>query len=653
MTPTYDDATVTYDATDVTYDGTSPQFDGVTVTVQAAFGYAPLDTSPVWTDVTQWVRDIRINRGRRSEYVATSVGTANVKLDNRDRRFDPEYTSSPYNGDLNPMVPVRIQANYNSTTYTMFYGFAQGWPTAYEMPNVDAVTQLTLLDATRLLANAQLPEYALQHEVSTDDAWRYYPMQSFRYVEGTYPYLNYTHVDDYLERGALVAQTSSSLVQQSLPVGADLSFNGGTASSFTDLTSSAPATETVEFWFSADATDFTGSSSVGVLARRVGGAGDYQIDVRMYWDNASSQWELQVIQYDSDATSLYGSAVPYAAVTVVNGMNHVIGTRDGSNFKVYLNGSLIYTLALSGSGSVSPSQSDVGTYNGNTGAYHTLSHVAVYEKQFTSTDVTRHYDAGLGNPELSSARLNRVLDDASWPTAWRNIETGVQNVNGYLPANGFASRYWQQIVNAEQGEIFVNREGHVEMLSRTTLNTVNIVGVFDDTGTDTPFSDIDIDSHSIDTIRNSIVVDYTGGSAVATDTASVTAYGESVDELDARLIDNLDDATNIADARLARRKDPATRITMLDVNVRSDAATAVPTIAALELGDNVAVVFTPTGVGDALWRAVTVQGIRHTVTRDSWRTQLYLTPSAINANGALLVLNDDTYGRLDEGNRLG
>jgi len=64
-------------------------------------------------------------------------------------------------------------------------------------------------------------------------------------------------------------------------------------------------------------------------------------------------------------------------------------------------------------------------------------------------------------------------------------------------------------------------------------------------------------------------------------------------------------------------------------------------------------VFTPTGVGDPLWRAVTVQGVRHTITSDSWETELYLAPGAINTNGALLVLNDDTYGKLDSGNKLG
>ena len=33
-------------------------FDSIDVTVEAAFGDAPLDTSPSWTDITGYVRDV-------------------------------------------------------------------------------------------------------------------------------------------------------------------------------------------------------------------------------------------------------------------------------------------------------------------------------------------------------------------------------------------------------------------------------------------------------------------------------------------------------------------------------------------------------------------------------------------------------------------
>ena len=335
----------------------------------------------------------------------------------------------------------------------------------------------------------------------------------------------------------------------------------------------------------------------------------------------------------------------------LNQSNHiVVQLENDNNVRVYINGQLdsSYT-TTAGTNTYFASSKTV------TIASSAMSNVALYTQPMSASRIAAHFNAGQTafTGELTSTRLNRVLDNVNWPIAWRDIETGVQNVNAYLPDGNFASRYWQQIANAEQGEVFINRDGHVQMLSRTTTGTVNIKGFFDDNGTDAPFSDIDVDANSIDTIRNNIIVTYTGGQATATDSTSVAAYGESTETLDARLIDNGTDATVIGDTRLARAKDPRTRITMLGVNVRSDVATTVPTVAPLDLGDDVAVSFTPTGVGDPLWRAVTVQGIRHTITGNSWETQLYLSPSAVNTNGALLVLDDDTYGKLDDGNKLG
>jgi len=88
------------------------------------------------------------------------------------------------------------------------------------------------------------------------------------------------------------------------------------------------------------------------------------------------------------------------------------------------------------------------------------------------------------------------------------------------------------------------------------------------------------------------------------------------------------------------------------VNVRADTS-MVPTVAALELADDVTVSFTPTGVGDELWRAVRVQGLSHTITLERWDCQLYLAPGPVNTNGPLMLLDDDEYGKLSSGNKLG
>jgi hypothetical protein len=211
----------------------------------------------------------------------------------------------------------------------------------------------------------------------------------------------------------------------------------------------------------------------------------------------------------------------------------------------------------------------------------------------------------------------------------------------------------QEINAAEQGNTFINRDGFVRMLNRDTVESVNIATGFDDSSIDLPFTDVVVDANNISAIANKVTASYRFGSVEREDSASITAYGIRNKSVSVGLIDDADDAASIADTIIARQKDPRTIIKSLNVNVRSDASALAPVVSSLELGDDIVVSFTPTNVGDPLWRVVTVQGISHSVTPTSWNVNMYLVPSSMSANGPLVVLNDDTYGKLSSGNRLG
>lgn len=68
-----------------------------TVTVEIAFGNDPLDTPTggEWTDVSRYVRfPIASRRGKGHELSRTQAGELTLRLDNRDRRFDPTFTDA-------------------------------------------------------------------------------------------------------------------------------------------------------------------------------------------------------------------------------------------------------------------------------------------------------------------------------------------------------------------------------------------------------------------------------------------------------------------------------------------------------------------------------------------------------------------------------
>lgn len=107
------------------------------INCQLAFGL-PFSSGKSWAggDVSAFVCDrVRIRRGRRNVFSDVEAGTATVTLRNTTRRFDPENTDDPigrpFLNDLKPMVPVRITATYDSTTYPLFQGFVTDFQPRY------------------------------------------------------------------------------------------------------------------------------------------------------------------------------------------------------------------------------------------------------------------------------------------------------------------------------------------------------------------------------------------------------------------------------------------------------------------------------------------------------------------------------------------
>jgi len=78
-----------------------------------------LDGTLEGVDVTEYVKELSINRGRTDALQDFSAGTCSVVLNNNDRRFDPSNTSSPYidpDTSLSGVVPRRkVEVYYGST----------------------------------------------------------------------------------------------------------------------------------------------------------------------------------------------------------------------------------------------------------------------------------------------------------------------------------------------------------------------------------------------------------------------------------------------------------------------------------------------------------------------------------------------------------
>jgi hypothetical protein len=124
------------------------------VLVDISFTTEPADT-PVWEDVTEYVREVSTRRGRQGRLGRYEAGTATVVLDNRERLFDPLRGSGPYVANLVPMRRIRIRAVWEATTYPLFSGFIEDWHQSWR-PGADATTAVRAVDGFKVLSLARI-----------------------------------------------------------------------------------------------------------------------------------------------------------------------------------------------------------------------------------------------------------------------------------------------------------------------------------------------------------------------------------------------------------------------------------------------------------------------------------------------------------------
>lgn len=139
---------------------------------------------------------------------------------------------------------------------------------------------------------------------------------------------------------------------------------------------------TVELWFHLS------TASLGSFTDLIQGDGSPKGYV-MYWSGTSSL-NFNVGNGTTGAIASYA----VAASSVVGQWVHIVGTYDGSNVRLYVNGVLRSTAAQTGSISATASPVIAGS-TGHSALYPgTLDEVAIYGYALSQTQITTHYNVG-------------------------------------------------------------------------------------------------------------------------------------------------------------------------------------------------------------------------------------------------------------------
>ena len=259
--------------------------------------------------------------------------------------------------------------------------------------------------------------------------------------------------------------------------------------------------------------------------------------------------------------------------------------------------------------------------------------------------------------QLSSARFNDLLDlpEVAY-TGARSIETGVATLGGaaaYTVANGTSvAGYANKINEAEQGRIFVDREGTITFQKRIGQTLGVPVADFHDDGTEIGYSAIDI-SFQADTVVNRASIQHAGATSpeVAEDLVSQAAYLVQTRSITDSLVHN--DAAALTLAEYLISPDPEARFNFLGTEFPGTPALDQDTLALLDVGDLIAIQKSiTTSAGPTQFaQDLTIEGLEHRLTLSAGHAVTYFTsPTTIVYE---LILDDIVYGTLDEENVLG
>jgi hypothetical protein len=259
--------------------------------------------------------------------------------------------------------------------------------------------------------------------------------------------------------------------------------------------------------------------------------------------------------------------------------------------------------------------------------------------------------------QLSSARLTAVLDlpEVDFPIAQRNISTGTQTLGGAaaftVEAGTSTLEYCTRINSAEQGRLFMSRDGDLTFQPRIGNTLSQPVADFHDDGTNLPFDSLGI-SFEADQVVNRAAVAIAGGDQqIADDAASQAKYFIQTTSITDSLLHN--DTAALALANYLLSPEPEARYTAVGTNLNKLTTAQRDTIAVVDIGDTITIEksFASGNTTTELAQELSVEGIEHTITVSNGHSIMYFTaPTTIVYE---LILDDAIYGIIDSTNVLG
>jgi len=583
--------------------------------VEIAFTSSPYVASPTWVDVTQYVREITTRRGRSDEQQEFPPGTATVVLDNRDRRFDPLNTASPYWDNVNnktnlvPRRQIRIQAVNTvagvATYWDVYRGYISGWPVSLTDAGFDSTVTLECFDALGLLDTEEIPDDLADSYIRSLSPRHYWPL--------TDP------IDPQTYTTAKLADYGSNPQVLSAYPPFPAANAEGLAPGLPDTSLLVAQTFFTEgYWFqqpgiAATATTFTTWYVQGQTEE------NWQItnygishEVQVGYDRVDSKF--QVGTYDGTTQRLYEGTL-YIDPNIAHHLA-IITNSNATLSAVYVDGVAI-TCPLISTDPAFP----ITVYETYMSSSGKKQQTAMWTRALTATEIQTIYRLGRNVlTETTAARFTRLIGYSSFPAALTSVtSTPVASVAAFTTGGPTIASELEVVNNSEGGNLYISKAGVVTMTDRhafaagtslTSQATIGTTGI--SIGTSLEYR---IDAENM---RNQMAVGYSGdGSIEITNATSVSTYGVAGGSITTQLASQAA-AESLGNFLVGFSAEPAVVISPVEVNVSAVAADW-NTVLGLELLDRITLTVQPR-TGASFTMPQLLQSIEHRVVPGQWST---------------------------------
>lgn len=497
--------------------------------VEIAFGASdtPYTLSPTWTNVTNDVRSMSVDRGRSDDW-GTFDGSATIVLDNRSRKYDPFNTASPYNGRLTPRRQIRIRSTFGGTTYDVFRGFIDGWPAEWSEAGKDSTVTLSCFDALQLLASNTLPADWSRKYILTTAPRHYWPCD-----EPVSPYLTTNVLKDLgsypQDMTTTAVATNGSQLAAGL-VNSSVQGTGGISALTTYGVIGGATSFTVSFWGIIDPDVTSNYGEIGNCSWTVGYSSTTSGYTVLIDDSANSGLYRQ---YRTTGTFDGGAARMIS-------FSFNVSTKA---LTLYLDGIAVPTSVVTGGSLYIPVGEQTNIGGGQ------IQQLVIWNSIVSQAVIQNIYRFSTVNlPETTSARVARII--AETPFSSSLVSTPASPSSGVLDITDDAPTVLtelQKVADSEYAPLFVSKTGVVTLYSQNQIRTQTrsiVSQVSYGTGGIPVGDSLDI-QYDGDSMRNVANVTMSGGGVwQQVNTTSRDAYGQAEYSLDTQ-VSNLANAQAI------------------------------------------------------------------------------------------------------------